>query len=404
MTEHPHQIPVATMPCAACHRDVSAGRFCAFCGARLSLSPGRPGWGRGPRPLRIRNYAAAPTENVLQPSVVSSMFPHLPNQSRSAFRIALSLVFVVLVAFSALHWYVPMMATAIFAPPLLVVAYLTETGLFRDLSPWVWARTALLGIGVGVGWAVLTNATVAESYSLGLGTEVPTTQLVLDAVTIPFGALVALQLPAVLVRLTRPPVKESLHGFAIGLLGASMFTLATNVTRMIPEFGQNEVVGDQRLTELLLQAVVRGIAEPLTGMALGGLAGAGMWYAARPGPDRRGLLAVGALGMVVSAIAYGSVGLAEAYRVSAYIQFLVHILFAAVAITALRIGLQVMMLHEQHAASFPELPILCTWCQHVVPDTKFCPACGVASHASSLTSRNARRADRPQPRTELVDQ
>lgn len=399
MTEQADQARLATMPCVACHHDVPAGRFCARCGAHLSLAPGdRPG------AIRIRNYAAAPTENVLQPSIVSSFFPHLPNRSRSAFRVGLGLIFIMLVAFSVLHWYVPMLAVAIFSPPVLVVIYLFETGLIHDLPAWVWSLVALFGIGVGVGWAALTNAVVAESYSLGLGTEVPTGRLILDAVTIPFGALVALQLPAVLLRLTRPPIKEALHGFAIGLLGVSMFTVSTYVLRVIPEFGQNAVIADQHLAELLLQAVVRGVAEPLTGMAFGGLAGAGLWYAARPGPDRRGLLAIGALGMVVSSAAYASVGLAEAYRLSPYLQFLVHILFAVVAIIALRFGLQVMMLREQHAVSYPDLPILCSWCQHVVPDTKFCPACGVAGHASSQASRTARRRNRPQPRVELVDQ
>jgi hypothetical protein len=63
-----------------------------------------------------------------------------------------------------------------------------------------------------------------------------------------------------------------------------------------------------------------------------------------------------------------------------------------------------MMLREEHAVVYPELPILCVWCQHVVPDTKFCPACGVAGHAASQTSRAARRHDRPQPHVELVEQ
>ena len=38
------------------------------------------------------------------------------------------------------------------------------------------------------------------------------------------------------------------------------------------------------------------------------------------------------------------------------------------------------------------------------PDVAFCPACGVAAHTASRTSREARRRDRPQPSTELVEQ
>ncbi|MBB3751609.1 ribosomal protein S27AE [Mycolicibacterium sp. BK634] len=390
---------IATMPCPACHHDVPAGRFCVRCGAHLSLAPGqRPGL------LRVRDFAAAPGENVLQPSILSSLFPQLPTRSRIAFRFALALVVVVLIAFCLLQWYVPMLALAIFAAPTFVAIYLVESRLLTDLPAWVWVLTVVLGIGVGVGWATLTDAIVAETYSLGLGSQIPTTRLLRDVVVIPFGALLALQLPAIVVRLVRAPVRESLHGFVIGLVGATAFTLATNVVRMIPQFGDSTVTGDLPIEDMLLQAGVRGIAEPLTGLALGGLVGAGLWYARRDGPDRRGVLVVGGLGLIVGAAAYACVGLAEAYRLPPYLQFTVHAVLAVAAIIALRLSLQLTMLREEHAAVFPELPILCIWCHHVVPDTKFCPACGVAGHAASQTSRTERRENRPQPHIEVVEQ
>jgi hypothetical protein len=395
MTDQPE---IATMPCPACRHDVPAGRFCARCGAHLSLPAGeRPGL------LRVRDFAAAPGENVLQPSIVSSMFPQLPSRSRVAFRFALALVVAVLITFCLLQWYVPMLALAIFAAPTLVAIYLVESRLLSDLPVWVWVLTAALGLAVGVGWATLTGAIVAETYSLGLGSQVPTLRLLRDAVVIPFGALLAMQLPAILVRLIRTPVRESLHGSTIGLVGATTFVLATNVTRMIPQFGDSTVAGDLPIADMLLQAGVRGIAEPLTGLALGGLVGAGLWYARRDGTDRRGVLAVGGLGLVVGAAAYASVGLAEAYRLPPYLQFAVHVVLALAAIIALRVSLQLTVLREEHAVTYPELPILCVWCQHVVPDTKFCPACGVAGHAASQTSRAARRENRPQPHIEMAE-
>jgi hypothetical protein len=352
----------------------------------------------------MSEFAAAPGENVLQPSIVSSMFPQLPSRSRIPFRFALGLVLAVLIAFCLLQWYVPMLALAVFAPPTLVTIYLVESRLLSDLPSWVWVLTAVIGIAVGVGWATLTDAIVAETYSLGLGSQAPTTRLLRDAVVIPFGALLALQLPAILVRLIRTPVRESLHGFTIGLVGVTTFTLATNAIRMIPQFGDATVTGDLPIEDMFLQAGVRGITEPLTGLALGGLVGAGLWYARRDGPDRRGVLAVGGIGLVVGAAAYASVGLAEAFRLPQYLQFAVHIVFAVAAVIALRVVLQLTMLREENAATFPDLPILCIWCQHVVPDTQFCPACGVAGHAASQTSRAARRANRPQPHIEMVEQ
>ena len=42
--------------------------------------------------------------------------------------------------------------------------------------------------------------------------------------------------PAVVVRLTRPPTRESLDGFMIGALGALTFTAAATLTRLAPQF------------------------------------------------------------------------------------------------------------------------------------------------------------------------
>jgi hypothetical protein len=395
VTEQPDTI--ATMPCRSCGHDVPAGRFCGRCGAHLTSVRGD-----GPQWLRVHDYAAAPGENVLQPSVVSSMFPHLPRRSRGTFRAGLTLVAAVLIVCCALHWYVPMVAVATFAPLVLFGFYLVETGVFADLPRWVWALALLLGAAGGVGWAQLTSAIVAESYSLGLGTEVPTARLIRNAVAIPFGGLLAMQLPVVLIRLTRPPGRESLYGFAVGALSATMFAIGAIMARFIPMLGTSLTTGDQPVPDLLLEAGVRSVTMPLTAASIGGLVGAGLWYARRDGPDRRGLLVVGALGLVAVAALYASVGLIDAFRLAPALQFVIHVVLALAAVVALRFGLQLAMLREPHEPMHPELPIACPGCGHVVPDMTFCPACGVASHAASRTSREARRRDRPQPGVEAV--
>ena len=84
------------------------------------------------------------------------------------------------------------------------------------------------------------------------------------------------------------------------------------------------------------------------------------------------------------------------------LQVLVHLALALVAMLALRVGLQLAMLHERQETTHPDLPIACPDCGHVVPDMAFCPACGVAAQAASRASRAARRQDRPQPSAEPV--
>jgi hypothetical protein len=386
-----------TMPCRLCGHDVPAGRFCGRCGARLVHEPaGGPDW------LRISAFVAAPNENVLQPSLVSSLFPQLPRRSHVTFRVGLVLLFVVLVVLCVLHWYVPMVTVATFAPLLLFVIYLYETGVSADVSWRVWALTAVFAIGVGAGWSLVTGSIVAESYSLGLGTEVPTARLVRDALVIPFAGLLVMQLPTVLVRLTRPPIRESLYGFAIGVLGATVFAVTATMVRLIQEMDARMALGDQSVTDLLIEAGVRGFTMPITAATVSGLFGIWLWYVRRPDASRIRHLTSGLLVLVVAAAAYANVGLVEVLRIASELQLLVHVALALAAVVALRVGMQVALLHEPQDTLHPDLPILCPSCGHVVPDMAFCPACGVAAQAASLSSREARRQDRPIPGTELV--
>jgi hypothetical protein len=74
------------------------------------------------------------------------------------------------------------------------------------------------------------------------------------------------------------------------------------------------------------------------------------------------------------------------------LHFGVHVLAAVVALLALRIGVQAALLHEAPDEMNPEAQVLCPHCDHVVPDTAFCPNCGVAARAASRTARASRRA------------
>jgi hypothetical protein len=74
------------------------------------------------------------------------------------------------------------------------------------------------------------------------------------------------------------------------------------------------------------------------------------------------------------------------------LHFGLHVVVAVVALLALRIGLQAALLHEAHDEMNPEAQVLCPACDHVVPDTAFCPNCGVATRAASRTARTTQRA------------
>jgi hypothetical protein len=384
--------PVPTAECRVCQTDVPAGEYCGLCGCHLT-----PRRGEGPDWLRIRDYGAAPDEHLLQLSLASSLFPHLPQRSRTAFRIALAVVLVALIAFALLRLPAAMITVAALGLPILFVIYLRESDGFRDVPVRTWVFTAVLGIGLGVGWVLLTGPAVARSYGIALGAGVVGTRMLRDGIGIPLGGVILMLMPAVVVRLLRPPTREALDGFMIGALGALTFTAAATLTRLAPQFAGG-VVSKRPMESLLCEAGIRGVAVPLIAAAAGGLIGAALWFTRPPSKEHQHPWAV-RLMLVSFAVAvlavYLALGVIDVAHLPQVVMLVLYLALALVALFLLRIGLHLALLHEAHDEIQSDEPLLCTHCGHVVPDMAFCPACGVATRASSRSSRKTRRETRP---------
>jgi hypothetical protein len=214
---------------------------------------------------------------------------------------------------------------------------------------------------------------------------------------IPVGGAVLMLLPAVLVRLLRPPIRESLDGFLIGSLGALAYYAAATLTRLVPQLATGVVATGRDVGGLVVEAGIRGVAGPLTAAAAGGMVGAALWATRRVDGQIRGrpLTAVlPAVGLVV--IVYAVLGLIDIAPLAPWLLLLLHLLVAAAAIMALRIALHISLLHEAHDV-LEGAPLLCPECHHVVPDMAFCANCGAATRASSRSSRDHRRVAPPTP-------
>jgi len=377
---------VPTMHCAVCDSDVPASAFCGTCGA--DLSPQR-GDGRGV--LRPGAYAAAPGEHVLELSVASSLFPHLPHGSRAPFRVALAVLLLALIAFASLGWQAPLIAVSALGLPLLFLLYLHESDIDDDLPVISLALTAVLGVGLGVGWALLTGGVVAGSYDVVLSKGTSEGHQILEGLVIPAGSAVLMVLPTVVVRLLRPATRESLDGFVIGALSAIAFVASATLTRLAPQFATGLTAQDRPVSRLLAEAGIQGVAMPLTAAAAGGLVGVALWFTRPAGMDRRQAVMLLVSSFVVVLVLWLGLGLTEVASFTNGLHFGLHVLFAAFALLALRIGLQAALLHETHDEMNPGTQVLCPHCDHVVPDTAFCPNCGVATRAASRTARATRR-------------
>lgn len=178
MTTNDEQVPTAE--CRICQVEVPAGEYCGLCGCHLT-----PRKGEGPDWLRIRDFGAAPGEHLLQPSLASSLFPHLPPRSRTVFRVGLRVVFVALVVFALLRMPGALVTVEALGFPFLFVLYLRECDGFRDIPTRAWLLAAALGIALGVGWVLLTGAMVARSYGIALGSGVVGARMLHTGIGIP---------------------------------------------------------------------------------------------------------------------------------------------------------------------------------------------------------------------------
>jgi len=390
----PSRPAAATVACRVCGTRVPAGGYCGFCGTALFRQHGH-----GPDWLRVHAYGAAQAEHVLRLSMVSSLFPHLAHRSRAAFRWGLAALAVVLVVCALLRWQGALVAVSALGFPLLFLIYIEESDVYGDddLPMVTMLLTAVLGAALGVGWAWVTAPVVAHSYS-ALG-PLPVHTVLRDGLAIPVGGAVLMLTPAVVVRLLRPRNLESLDGFVIGSLGAVAFTAAATLVRLAPQLARGLVARDRPVGVLVTEAAIRGVAVPLTAAAAGGMVGAALWYTWQRGARQQQLKRLAAAvvpAIVVVVLVYAAVGLIDIARLPDATVASVHLLIAAGAVVALRVAIHLALLNETREEMRGE-PIVCAECHHVVPDTPFCPNCGVATRASSRTSRQARRLPASQP-------
>jgi hypothetical protein len=165
---------------------------------------------------------------------------------------------------------------------------------------------------------------------------------------------------------------------------------------LAPQFATGLMASHRPIIGLVAEAGIRGVAMSLVAAAAGGMVGTALWFT-RPDPAHQHegqWLASPLPALTVVLIAYAVLGLTDASPVAETWQLLVYLAVALFLLVALRLVLHMALLREAHDPITQE-PLLCENCGHVVPDMAFCPACGLATRASSRSSRAARREARP---------
>src|SRR5438874_13807138 len=126
------------MPCANCGRELPAGAvFCTNCGMHQSTtSVRRPG-----------HYAPHPGEHVLQPSLFTTLFPHLGRRKVHEFRwVFLGGVIGLFVLFFA-GLITAALCVAVLLLPILYLLYLYEAQVYREEPVLVYSALAVASVG-----------------------------------------------------------------------------------------------------------------------------------------------------------------------------------------------------------------------------------------------------------------
>lgn len=307
------------------------------------------------------------------------MFPGLAARSRKGFRAGLTLLVVALVGFAVLRWQAPMIATAALGLPVLFVIYLQQIGI-RRIGVRNIVLSTVLGLGLGIGWALVAGPIVARAYNAALGAPTEMWQIVLFGVAMPISEALLMVTPAVVVRMVDRSSRTALDGFAIGALGATALTAAATVTVLVPQLAMGVTAPDRSVGSLVIEALVEGVAWPLAGVAAGGITGTALWFT-RPANASRRYRAVVPAAMVIALLVVVAMGVVDVIPLSSVWYGALHLLNAVLAVFVLRIVLAAALLREAHESASDGGQLECPECHHTVAAMAFCTDCGVVISA-----------------------
>ncbi|MFM9035466.1 MAG: zinc ribbon domain-containing protein [Mycobacterium sp.] len=370
----------AVRECPACRECVPVAQFCGHCGAdQLAGVTARRTL------LRPRVFVAAHRQSVFLPLITSTLCPHLSKADRTPFRHGLLIAAAALVAVSLLGQIAPMVVLTCLGIPLLFLLYLWRSDIYRDIPAWALALASVIGIALSVAWWLWTGARVAGAYGIPLSAGFQLLDVLNLGLAVAAGDAALMMVPAVVVRLLRPRTVESLDGFVIGALGSLAYTTAGTITWLAPQHVAG-LLDNYDPLRLLSRALLYGLFDPLTAAAAGGAMGILLWY--RPG-QRAGVRWRLALCTLIGAACYLALYAVDAANVRPGTEDVINLAITLLAWLALRIAMQIAVLHELHDEASGR-PVRCIHCSATVPDMPFCPQCGAAERASSRSARRVR--------------
>ncbi len=332
-------------------------------------------------------FAASPSERVLGPSFVSTLFPRLPRSHLGTFRIGLALGIGLVGGLTLAGLYPVALGVAAAIVPALIVVYVYAIDVYED--------EPLAFLGLTMLWGVVAGG-VFGSLSSGLATVTPGAPVtpgdaLLRGVALPLiGAAIALVGPLVLVR--RREFNDVLDGVTFGAAAGSAFLGAQTLSGAADLLsGGLRPVGSAGTW--LVQLLTVGVAQPIISAAVAAVVAGTIWLRVRaPEHDRR---ALGRLGDPFVAVALGGSLLAAAglgRTLLGSVPALVWLVVVAIlGLIWMRVLIHLGLMEE--AAEIAIGPTTsCPECGATTPYHTFCIDCGVALRALPRNRRPAEPA------------
>jgi hypothetical protein len=369
--------------CDHCAHDVPDGVFCTRCGAHQGTTAES-----GNAKTREHRYAAHPGEHVAQPSVITTLFPHLGHHKVHEFRWA----FLAGLAGVLVLYLAGLIAAAIlvaaFLVPVLYLIYLYEAQVYRDEPALVLGFTIGGGIVAGIVFTVFerfvynpfqysTNPLSHASVSIG--------GLLILGLLFPLVQEVVKPLPAFFLP-NRADFPETVDGLVFGIASGLGFSLAealigfSSVVTSLPA----HVEPGNWIYDLTTLAVFLPLLQgSTTGMIV-----ATIWRYRR---GRLGQREIGAVVMAVVAHIAFSAGTELMKETSVNALFV--LIWQAAIVGAVLIYIRYLLHHAllEEAAHMGFAETVCPSCHMHIVASGFCPNCGMALAAAPSAVKRGRR-------------
>ncbi|HET8909243.1 MAG TPA: PrsW family glutamic-type intramembrane protease [Ktedonobacterales bacterium] len=339
-------------------------------------------------------YAANPSEHVLHPSIVSTLFPHLGPRRMVQVRWLLFVGIIALVIIS-LGRLVPLaIVLSALLLPVLYLFYFYDAELYGDEPFAVLGGTFLVGAILGGAMTLLFYRLILSQSRFGFG---PTPSYVLlVGVLLPIIAQVLMLVGPVALYITRRQFDDVLDGLAFGAaagLGFSATQSIANAWYIIS--GSFQQSGS--ISAWVLPTVKIALLIPLLDACTTGLICAALWLRRDRQPEER---TRGAITNLAAAIVIGLLGqilpaLLSALWGGPWLDLLWYGAAVLILLLLVRTLLHIGLIDKARPLRAGDTE-QCPQCYHPLKGTEsFCPYCGLALRAIPRRARSPHAGQEP---------